>query len=217
MATGGEYVSEYLGAETAGAPRSAYPAYDGYMLETATGPVIDADLLAPTLLNVRHLSVKTYYLLQQELTYWQPLLDQLDPALSLVDATADDLRLVGALFAGIDEDRLDGAKATTLSKILHRKRPALIPLQDKQVRRCYQQGSEPRIPVVPGRGWADFTVALAEEMQHDLRSQLDAFEQLSRLADGVPVTPLRALDIVAWFLGKPATAGGPTRSARRTR
>lgn len=180
----------------------AYPAYDGYLSEDAIGPLTDADLLAPVLLNVSHLSVATFYRLQDETPRLQELLDQLSPDLSLVDATAHDLELIGALFEGIDAGRLKGAKATTLSKILHRKRPALIPLQDAQVRRCYQAGADAPLPMVPGRTWEAFTTALAGRIQCDLTSQHAAFERLADLAPGAPVTPLRAFDIIAWWCGQ---------------
>jgi hypothetical protein len=171
--------------------------------DAASGPLIDADLLAPLLLNVRQLSVATFYRLQDETPRLQGLLDQLSPDLSLVDATAGDLELVGALFEGIDAGRLAGARATTLSKILHRKRPALIPLQDVQVRRCYQQGADAPLPVVSGRTWEEFTTELTRQIRKDLTGQYSAFEQLAGLASEVPVTPLRAFDIVAWWLGQP--------------
>lgn len=185
------------------ARRGAYPAYDGYMIEAAAGPLTDADLLAPLLLNVSHLSVATFYRLQEETPRLQNLLDQLSPDLSLVNATAADLALIGALFEGIDAGRLAGAKATTLSKILHRKRPALIPLQDARVRSCYQRDDDPRLPIVPDRTWEAFTAELAREIQTDLASQHDEFAQLANLARGVAVSPLRAFDIIAWSCGPP--------------
>jgi hypothetical protein len=197
-----QFAATYLGASDAA---WSYPAYDGYMGEDATGPLTDADLLAPILLNVSHLSVATFYRLQKETPRLQELLDQLSPDLSLVDATPADLELVGALFEGIDANRLRGAKATTLSKILHRKRPALIPLQDAQVRRCYQDGPDAALPLVPGRTWEAFTTALATRIRKDLGDQYQAFEHLAELATSVPVTPLRAFDIVAWWLGQPST------------
>ena len=195
-----QFATQYL---SSGRTAWAYPAYDGYMIENATGPLTDADLLAPLLLNVSHLSVATFYRLQDEAPRLQHLLDQLSPDLSLVDATAADLALVGALFQGIDAGRLSGARATTLSKILHRKRPALIPLQDAQVRNCYQRGPGAPLPIVPGRSWEVFTIELTSHIKDDLTSQYDAFRQLADLAQGVPVTPLRAFDIIAWWYGQP--------------
>ena len=173
------------------------------MIEDSTEPLTDADLLAPVLLNVPHLSVATFYRLQDETPRLQSILDQLSPDLSLVDTTDTDLELVGALFEGIDTGRLAGARATTLSKILHRKRPALIPLQDAQVRICYQSGPDAPLPLVPGRTWVAFTTALVTMIRSDLTSQYAAFEQLADLAPSVPVTPLRAFDIIAWWYGHP--------------
>lgn len=193
------FASRYLRSE-AGA--WAYPAYDGYMTASAAGPITDADLLAPVLLNVSHLSISTYYRLQDEVPHLQQMLNQFDPELTLLEATDADLQRIGALFEGIDANRLAGARATTLSKILHRKRPALIPLQDRQVRSCYQQGPDAPLPPVAGRTWEAFTTELARQIQSDLTSQLAAFEQLAALAPAeLPVTALRVFDIIAWWLG----------------
>lgn len=42
----------------------AYPAYDAYEQERAAGPLTDADLLAPVLLNVNRMTIRTYEALQ---------------------------------------------------------------------------------------------------------------------------------------------------------
>jgi len=42
----------------------AYPAYDGYERSSSRGPLRDADLLAPVLLNVRELPITAYEGLQ---------------------------------------------------------------------------------------------------------------------------------------------------------
>jgi len=182
------------------------------MIKGATDPLTDADLLAPVLLNVPHLSVATYYRLQKEMRYLDELLNRLSPDLSLVNATSADIEIVGALFEGIDAGRLVGARATTLSKIVHRKRPALIALQDVQVRRCYQAGPNAPLPVVPGRTWVAFTTALTILIQRDLAEQYGAFERLAEMASARPVTPLRAFDIVAWWFGQ--SRGAPDRQGR---
>jgi hypothetical protein len=182
----------------------AYPAYDSYQATRATDPLIDADLLAPVLLNVQHLDLPTYYHLLSELPNFQRVLDDLPPTLSLFDANDKDLALIGQLFAGIDARRLPGASGTTVSKVLHRKRPALVPLYDDHVRACYQDGPGAPVPRVKGRTWAEFMPAFARAVQEDLISQAAAWQQITELATGPAITPLRALDIVAWWLGRSA-------------
>jgi hypothetical protein len=169
-----EFARDYLGP----AGRWSYPAYENFQSSTAKGPLIDADLLAPLLLNVQHLGLETYYRLEKEMPYLQGLLNVLDevgPA-SLEAATDEQLQLIGALFQGVDERRLSGASATTLSKILHRKRPTLIPLQDRQVRLCFQHGPGAPLPPDPHRTWVDFTAALTSCIRSDLSSQLDVWQ-----------------------------------------
>ena len=193
-----EYARVYLQSPGGG---WAYPAYDGYQRASALGPLTDADLLAPILLNVPHFDLPAYYGLLAEIPYFQGILDQLDPDLSLVKATVEDLVLIGQLFAGIDAKRFAGASATIVSKLLHRKRPALIPLQDAQVRACYQLGADAPLPVDTGRSWAEFVPLLATHIQIDLVGQLDTWEEIADLAPGPSISPLRAFDIVAWWMG----------------
>jgi hypothetical protein len=180
----------------------AYPAYDGYLRATAAGPLTEADLLAPILLNVRHLSLRTYYGLLAEVPRLQGLLDRLSPDLTLGQASDEDLDVIGQFFSGIDENRLHGASGTTLAKILHRKRPALIPLYDKQVGTCYQIGVDAPVPFVRGRRWDEFVPLFARAVQTDLIAGSAVWATIATLASDPPVTPLRALDIVAWHLAR---------------
>ena len=179
----------------------AYPAYDAYQMGAASGPLTDADLLAPVLLNVQHLGLDLYYRLQQELPVWQAVLDTLAPDASLARASQADLTLIGRMFAGIDDGRLTGAKQTIVTKILHRKRPALIPLYDDQISNCYIKGDDAPVPQVKGRAKADFMPLFCAAVQRDLVSQLPFWETVAALAPGPPITPLRALDIVGWWMG----------------
>jgi hypothetical protein len=200
----------YLGP----AGRWSYPAYDGYQPASAAGPLIDADLLAPMLLNVNHMKLKAYYLLLEELPYLQTVLTRLDQAGpgDLASASAEQLTIIGELFEGVNHPpRLKGASATTLSKVLHRKRPGLIPLQDAQVRRCFQQGPGAPLPRKPGRTWVQFTTELASVIQADLREQAGVWQAVADLATDPVITPLRAYDIAAWWLGGMAT---PTYTSR---
>ena len=111
--------------------------------------------------------------------------------------------VIGQLFSGIDEQRLYGASGTTLAKILHRKRPALIPLYDSQVGSCYQQGVDAPVPLVRGRRWDVFMPLFASAIQADLIEHMHLWTGICALAPNPPITALRALDIVAWWAGRP--------------
>jgi Family of unknown function (DUF6308) len=89
------------------------------------------------------------------------------------------------------------------SKVLHRKRPRVIPILDTNVLFCYQQHptrEAARIPFDATRTWANFVVLLAGAMRDDLTPALDQWDRLTALALP-PLTRLRTLDIVAWRVG----------------
>ena len=179
----------------------SYPGYDAYLRDTASVPLTEADLLAPILLNVQHMKLRTYYCLLRELPRLQDLLEQLKPELTLEQASERDLEVLGQLFSGIDDGRLHGTSGTTMAKILHRKRPALIPLYDQQVGSCYQHGVEAPVPVVRGRRWDVFMPLFAQAVRADLVQHMSLWTEVCALATEPPITQLRALDIVAWHLG----------------
>jgi len=180
----------------------AYPAYDSYP-GGGSQQLSEPDLLAPILLNVPHLSLKTYDALVAALPRLNESLDKISSGASLDLASDDDLRHVTTLLGHLDDRTLPGVRLTVLSKIVHRKRPGLIPLYDEQIRRCYQVLGHAPVPPVKGRSWTDFVSAWLPWVQHDLQSQLAAWETLAQLAPGPAITPLRALDIVGWRAGHP--------------
>jgi hypothetical protein len=97
--------------------------------------------------------------------------------------------------------------------VLHRKRPRFVPLYDEQVRTVYQHGPDAPVPPPPKgtrRAWRDFVVLYAAAVQVDLRREADLWAQIAALAPGPPITPLRALDIVAWWAGQPGRTRPPT-------
>lgn len=96
-----------------------------------------------------------------------------------------------------------GAQGTVLAKVLHRKRPRFIPLYDDQVRSVYQDGPNPPVPPQPGRSWSEFIVLFAAAVQQDLRDEAQFWAEVTALAPGPKITPVRALDIVAWWAGRP--------------
>lgn len=191
----------------------AYPAYDAYERERASGPLTDADLLAPVLLNVSRMKIKTYEALQAKREELDEHLARIPIHLDLVDADEGALTVLGDMFAVLDGAGVWGAKGTVLAKVLHRKRPRFVPLYDDQVRSVYQAGDDP--PVKPParrtrRAWRDFVVLYAVAVQDDLRREADLWAQIAGLATDPPISTLRALDIVAWKAGEPGQPLAPT-------
>ncbi|GAA3598780.1 hypothetical protein GCM10022223_12700 [Kineosporia mesophila] len=189
------WVRQYTAERTR--PVYAYPAYDGYRESERTGPLEDADLLAPVLLNVRP-TLESYYWLQSRLPVLNEALDRIPRDASVHDT---DLNLLEPLFAVLDDNTRWGVQMTTLAKVLHRKRPGFIPLWDNQVRACYL-GTDAPLQRVPSRSRGQFAVAVATAMRDDLAAAAPAWEALATIASEPATTPLRVLDIVAWNLGK---------------
>lgn len=193
-----EYAASYLSEDG----DWAYPAYDSY-LGTHGELVGDADLLAVCLLNAGQRVIPTYYGLQSLIG---PMNDRLmNPALvgDFADAGPDTLSAIADLFGILDSYPTPQVGKTKLMKVLHRKRPSLIPLFDANIRRCYSElGSKP-VPGVRHRLHRDFAVAWLPVLQRDLRDQQDFWDQIVGMASpAVPITSLRALDIVGWHMGR---------------
>jgi hypothetical protein len=195
----------------------AYPAYDAYEAERAAGPLTDADLLAPVLLNVSRMKIRTYEALQTKRHELDGHLARIPHDLDLLHADTDDLAVLGDLFSVLDGTGVWGAQLTVLTKVLHRKRPSFVPLYDEQVRSVYQDGPDAPVPPQPGRSWRDFGVVFAAAVQRDLARELEFWEQISALATAPPITTLRALDIVAWWAGSPKPRRTRMSSAPATR
>lgn len=180
----------------------AFPAYDRYDGGT-TEPdqLTDGDLLAPGLLNVP-VSVRSFYGLQR-------VRDRLEDALrhpvleTPLAETPDPEELasaVRALYEVLDDPatRPWGVGGTTLSKVLHRKRPHSVVLHDRWVRACYV-GDDAPVPSAKERAWADYMVMVTDAIRNDLASQPEAFSVLEVAAGGPGhLSHARLLDILAW-------------------
>ncbi|GLL05146.1 DUF6308 family protein [Dactylosporangium matsuzakiense] len=185
----------------------AYPAYEAYQPHHDPDQLDDADLLAPVLLNVNRLSLQAYYGLRGKCGELGVLLRKISRDARLEDAGDDGLNALGSMFAVLDGDGLPGVGGSILAKILHRKRPGFIPLYDDNVRHCYRDAAGAPIPRDSKRAWAEFGVLLGKAIRHDLEIQLETWREICAYAPGPAITPLRALDIVAWHAGR--------RSSRR--
>ena len=183
-----------------------YPAYD--TLETnSTAGLVDGDLLAPILLGA-HVDTGRFTLLREMLPALEAVADL--PEVALQDADDDHVLCVAGLFGILDEPRYAGRgiRGTIVSKVLHRKRPELVPLYDSRIFQAYTAPGA--IPRSTDNAWAQFMAMLCTQMRDDLQAEAPAFAALEELAasEGSPVTQLRILDILVW-----RTAEGTQREA----
>ncbi len=179
-----------------------YPAYERYEAPRALGPLTDADLLTQPLLNVKHFGLRVYESLQAVRPQLQESLDTIRPEASVLDATDDERESVRRMFALIDRRGIPGSRGTVLSKVLHRKRPRLIPLWDGNVEKVYLLGATPRIPPMGRRrSWGDFFLVFSDVVRADIEADRGFFEDVVALAVDPPISLLRAVDVVAWWAG----------------
>lgn len=180
----------------------------------ATGPLIDADLLAPNLLNAP-VDLKRFAALQDLRDEMQAALDPIPAHADLAEADDETIELLGPLFAVLDSLAASrrGIGPVIYSKVLHRKRPGLVPIIDTNVMWCYCHDHERHapVPIQRGRNWADFTLALAYAMRTDLQHAPASWTELAAVASP-SMTRLRALDIVAWRTGNHPRRADDVRS-----
>ena len=89
-----------------------------------------------------------------------------------------------------------------LAKVMHRKRPAFIPLYDRFVDYCYRGVENAPIPNDRKRGWRAFLPLLGQAHHRRPAGRRGLLREVAALASGPVITPLRALDIVAWHAGR---------------
>ena len=202
-----EYAADYLSDNG----KWAYPAYDSFP-GTPGDLVGEADLLAICLLNAGQKMVPAYYGMQKLLDAMNETLQSPSLQGDFTDAGSETLNAVAEIFGILDKYPTPHVGKTKLMKVLHRKRPSLIPLFDGNIRRCYSElGSKP-VPSDSHRTHRDFAVEWLPVLQKDLREQRGFWDEVVSLAKpDVPITPLRAIDIVGWHMGRQSKQS--TRSA----
>lgn len=209
--TAQEWVRTYTTRDTTGAQPYAYPAYDLYQPDdNPPDRLTDADLLAPGLLNVP-VKIRSFYGLQRIRPELEKALAHPGLDTPLTEADPDTIAdTVGPLYEVLDDPDTKpwGVEGTTLSKILHRKRPRTLVLHDKWVRACYvgTTGEHP-VPQVQQRSWAEYMTLITGAIAEDLRTQTATFAALDALTP-VPgeLSDVRLLDILAWTSqGRPVT------------
>lgn len=193
-----EYVQEYTAPPADGRAKDlfAWQAYDRFA-GGKPNELTDGELLTPILLNVR-MSIDSFVGLKAIRPELERLLAAVPSDTHLAGVTDDEIDKVARLFGVLDKARPHGVRMTTLAKVLHRKRPKLIPLYDGFVEAAYL-GS--RIEPQRGRATSRYAAVLMHEMKADLQHPgwagvVDAGVTPPEL------TPLPALDVVAWRVGR---------------
>jgi len=179
-------------------PRNGYAvtAYDR-LVTNSSAVLVDGDLLAPNLIGTE--VDRDRFLLLRELVPRLAGVADL-PSVGLHEAGDEVLDEVAGLFAVLDDAPYAGrgVRGTILSKVLHRKRPDLVPLYDSRIFESY---------TAPGaiersihRSWRESMTLLLRQMRADLQAEAEAFEALTDVAQGagVPLTRLRILDVLVW-------------------
>ncbi len=174
----------------------SYPAYD-LLVTNASAELVDGDLLAPALMGV-HVDAGRFSLLREMLPALEAVADL--PAVALQDADDDHVLCVAGLFGILDEPRYAGrgVRGTIVSKVLHRKRPDLVPIYDSRIFEAYTGPGV--LARSTDRSWQDFMGGLCAQMREDLQGESVAFAELQATAAeaGAHLTQLRILDILVW-------------------
>jgi hypothetical protein len=174
---------------------TAYPDYDA-LVTNGSPALVDSDLLAPALLNAPVDRVR-FRLLQSMLPRLAAVAEL--PQVPLQEASDDDVEAVAALYEVLDDERFrrGGVRGTILAKVLHRKRPDLVPLYDSVIFEAYTRSVIDRLTE---RSWVEFMRRLCLAMRADLRAHRAEFDHLVEVTRtfGTELTPLRILDILVW-------------------
>ena len=182
----------------AGFIRHWYPMYDGVDVRQDERLRIE-EIALSTMLNSRisgntggRICVETRAVVEEQLSHIPPGIDLLD-----VSHTAEipgEHAISRAITAMCDVRR---CKLAVSTKILHKKRPGLIPIFDSVVERHYW----PRFcPTVRGRTYGDYAIALTRQVHRDMLSARDELRDLREwtVRNGTPMTACRILNALMW-------------------
>jgi hypothetical protein len=88
-------------------------------------------------------------------------------------------------------------KLATTTKILHKKRPSMVPIFDRVVEGHYWLK---RVPNVPDQSWGDYAVTMIAAFHRDLLSVKGRLRDLTNELDaaGTPLTECRILELLMW-------------------
>lgn len=131
-------------------------------------------------------------------------IDHADEIAAWLDQAPTDVRLheaTAAQRAHLKElPTVGGAQLSLLTKVLHRKRPALVPMLDRPLIDRYRPVTGERNAAA---AWVPLVDAIAADLAEDPNSVY--FEVLRRTMEnetGVPISRLRLFDIALWMEGR---------------
>jgi len=90
----------------------------------------------------------------------------------------------------------DGVSITLLSKVLHRKRPSLIPLLDRHIIDWYRPVTGERSATL---AWAPIIRAMKQDLIDDVNGSLTEIADALRLELASPPPAIRLIDIAIWM------------------
>lgn len=195
-------IRRYCGLTWTGGPPETW-AWHYYDVLPSQADVLDpVDVLAAAALHpgLGHFDLAYFREHRNTLEAW---LSPLPVDLALADATVDVLDHLSSL-----PEALDGVTPTLLSKVLHRKRPQLIPLLDRHVIDWYRPVTAKR---AAAEAWEPMVRAMHTEQLGNERRQVMAIllNGLERelwpnaaLGERPRLSPLRAVDIAIWMGGR---------------
>ena len=183
-------VRRYCGLSwSGGAPETwAYPYYDAVHVTSPT--VTPVDVLAAGALHPG-LSRVDLAFFRERSTEVQRWLDEVPLGLGLRDADDNVLAHLGALSGWTDAPTV-----TLLSKVLHRKRPDLIPLVDRHVLDIYRPLTGQRSALT---GWQPLLHAIRDDLAGPNAAPLARIAAAAQEALGRPLSHLRILDVAIWM------------------
>jgi Family of unknown function (DUF6308) len=189
----------HLSSYTAPGGVSGFAAYD---VQGDPVRLYSVDCLAPRFLGVDTVGsaiVAMQHAGTPEAALWAAMREVVaDPRCAAADFVADGLQ-DQALCKVADTIRLSrhtaGIKAVTVSKILHRKLPKLVPIIGRHVYRFHTGMQLPPAPY--GESVARFWAALHQDLRANL-AWLDPLAGGFVTPDGRPLSVLRAAEIVVW-------------------
>ncbi len=174
----------------------SFPAYDR-LVTNGSAVLVDGDLLAPVLIGTA-VDRDRFLLLRELMPRIAGVADL--PPVALQDADDAVIGQVAALFSVLDDAPYAGrgVRGTILSKVLHRKRPDLVPLYDSRIFESYTAPGA--VERSSHRSWQESMTLLLQQMRADLQQEAGTFAALERVAAGAgaQLTRLRILDVLVW-------------------
>ncbi|MEM1333420.1 MAG: DUF6308 family protein [Actinomycetota bacterium] len=181
-------VRRYCGLAWSGGPPEvwAFEYYD--RVRTDQGRIDRVDVLSAAALHPG-LSRSDLTWFSEHAVKLDAWLESFEPGCTLLDASDEQLQQLDELVA------LDGVSLTLLTKVLHRKRPNLVPLLDRHVVDRYRSVTGERRPF---DAWKPLLRCLRGDLAQN-QPQIRAIQAAcSTEADGV-LSDLRVIDITIWM------------------